>query len=114
MVLEHLMGELRTESITSDDIPSAQTSFLDSINGFIISDERSPSLVAEALEFALVQPHIMEMSREGLLKSLKSLLIRGIRLAIEYDEGHPDFPMTGQHMDNFAKRWLMHSLLWSF
>lgn len=56
----------------------------------------------------------MGMSREGLLRSLKALLIRGIRLAIEYDEGHPDFPMTSQHMDNFAKRWLMHSLLWSF
>eukprot|EP00804_Cyclotella_cryptica_P026574 CCRYP_014010-RA/>CCRYP_014010-RA protein AED:0.03 eAED:0.03 QI:237/1/1/1/0.92/0.78/14/3696/3180 len=114
MVLQHLMGELRTESISGDDIPSTQTSFLDSIQGFVISDERSPSLVSEALEFALAQPHIMKMSREGLMKSLKSLLIRGIRLAIEYDEGHPDFPMTGQHMDNFAKRWLMHSLLWSF
>lgn len=114
MVLEHLMGELRTERISGEDISSTQLSFLDSIQGFVIYDERSPSLIAEALEFALAQPHIMKTTREGLLQSLKSLLIKGIRLAIEYDEGHPDFPMTGQHMDNFAKRWLMHSLLWSF
>lgn len=105
MVLEHLLGKLRTESIPGDDIPSTQVSFLDSIHGFVISDKTSPSLVAEALEFALAQPHIMGMSREGLLRSLKSLLVRGIWLAIEYDKGHPDFPMTRQHMDNFAKRW---------
>jgi len=121
MCLEHLMGQLRTENIAGDSnlsgdvVPSSQISFLDAIQGLVISeDSRSTSLVADALEFALSKTHIMEMSREGLLKSLKSLLVKGIGLAIEYDENHPDFPMTGQHMDNFAKRWLCHSLLWSF
>jgi dynein heavy chain 1 len=115
MVLEHLMGELRSENITGEDIPSTQISFLDAIQNLVVSgDSSSPSLVAEALEFALAQPHIMEITRDGLLKSLRSLLVKGIGLAIEYDEGHPDFPMSGQHMENFAKRWLMHSLLWSF
>jgi len=120
MCLEHLMGELRTENIAEDSslsgdiITSSQISFLDAIQGLVISqDLRSTSLVADALEFSLSKSHIMEISREGLLKSLKSLLVKGIRLAIEYDENHPDFPMTGQHMDNFAKRWLLHSLLWS-
>jgi dynein heavy chain 1 len=42
------------------------------------------------------------------------MLIQGIVLAIEYDENHPDFPMTGEHMEKFAKRWLLHSLMWSF
>lgn len=115
MVLKHLMGELRTENISSEDIPSTQISFLDAIHELVISDDpKSPSLVVEALHFALAQPHIMEITRDGLLKSLRSLLAKGIGLAIEYDEGHPDFPMSGQHMDNFAKRWLLHSLLWSF
>ena len=121
MCLEHLMGELRTEyiaedsSLSGDIITSSQISFLDAIQGLVISqDSRSTtSLVADALEFSLSKSHIMEISREGLLKSLNSLLVKGIRLAIEYDENHPDFPMTGQHMDNFAKRWLLHSLLWS-
>ena len=69
---------------------------------------------ADALEFALSETHIMEISREGLLRSLKSLLVKGVGLAIDYDENHPDFPMTGQHMDKFAKRWVLHSTLWSF
>jgi dynein heavy chain 1 len=115
MVLEHMMGELRTENINGDDVPLTQISFLDAIQGLVVSeDPKTPSLVTEALEFALAQPHIMEVTRDGLLKSLKSLLVKGIGLAIEYDEGHPDFPMSGQHMENFAKRWLLQSLLWSF
>lgn len=121
MCLEHLMGELRTMNITGDNnlsgnvVPSTQIAFVDAIQGLVISeDSRSSSLVSDGLEFALSKKHIMDMSREGLLKSLKSLLVKGIGLAIEYDENHPDFPMTGQHMDNFAKRWLLHSLLWSF
>lgn len=115
MVLEHMMGELRTANIVGDEVTSTQISFLDSIQKLVVSeDSNSPSLVSEALEFALLQPHIMTITRDGLLKSLKSLLVKGIGLAFEYDEGHPDFPMSGQHMDNFAKRWLLHSLLWSF
>ncbi len=120
MCLRHLVGALRTKNISGDsngspDIPSAQTSFLDAIQSYFISeDSRSSPLVADALEFALTETHIMEISREGLLRSLESLLVNGIGLAIEYDENHPDFPMTGQHMDKFAKRWVLHSTLWSF
>lgn len=122
MCLEHLMGELRVENIAGDSnssgdaVPSTQISFLDAVESLVVAEDpaRSPSLVAEALEFALAQTHIMEVSREGLLLGLKSLLVKGIGLAIQYDENHPDFPMTGQHMDNFARRWLLHSLLWSF
>lgn len=121
MCLKNLMGELRKSDIAEDSnfagdaIRSAQLSFLDAIEGLVISDDaRSTSVVIDALEFALSKKHIMDVSRGGLLKSLKSLLVKGIRLAIEYDENHPDFPMAGQHMDNFAKRWLLHSLLWSF
>lgn len=105
MCLEHLIGELRTENIAGDTnlsgdaVPSTQISFLDAIQALVISDDsRSSSLVADALDFALSKTHIMEMTREGLLKSLKSLLVKGIGLAIEYDENHPDFPMVGQHM----------------
>ena len=115
MVLQHMMGELRTENVSGEDIPSTQISFLDAIQELVVSeDSKSLSLVAEALQFALKQRHIMKMTRDGLLKSLRSLIVRGIGLAIDYDEGHPDFPMSGQHMNNFAKRWLLHSLLWSF
>ncbi|KAK1747403.1 dynein heavy chain [Skeletonema marinoi] len=110
---ENLSGD--NNLVSGDGIPSAQISFLDAVQGYFVSeDSRSTPLVADALEFGLSETHIMDISREGLLRSLKSLVIKGIELAIEYDENHPDFPMTGQHMDNFAKRWVLHSSLWSF
>lgn len=99
----------------SADIPLAQSSFLDSVQSLIIPQvQGSPSLVMEALDFALNQQHIMRPTRERCLVSLKALLVQGISQVITYNEMHPDFPMTGDHLDLFSKRWLLHSLLWSF
>jgi Dynein heavy chain AAA lid domain len=49
-----------------------------------------------------------------LVETLFSLLQRGVTLALEYDEGHPDFPMASDHRTAFAHKWLLHSLLWGF
>ena len=118
MCLDHLMQTLAKEDLTGDrggdkDIPAAQTHFINAIRPLVLS-ERTSSLVMDALDFALVEEHIMEASRERLLHTFKALLIQGMGLAIAYDENHPDFPMAGEHMEKFAKRWLLHSLMWAF
>ena len=118
MALEHLMNTLAKQDLTGDrggdkEVPPAQTHFLNAIRPMMKS-ERSSSLVLDSLEFAMGEVHVMEATRERLLNTLKSLIIQGINLAIAYDENHPDFPMTGEHMEKFAKRWLLHSLMWSF
>ncbi|GKY90587.1 hypothetical protein MPSEU_000032400 [Mayamaea pseudoterrestris] len=118
MALQHLLRSLAKEDLVGDkspdeDIPAAQILFLDTIRP-LIHAERTSSLVIDALDFALQETHIMEPTRDRLLHTFRALLVQGILLAIEYDENHPDFPMTGEHMEKFAKRWLLHSLLWSF
>jgi dynein heavy chain 1 len=118
MSLQHMLQRLATEDLMGDrvagqQVPSAQIEFLNEITGQVIS-ERTSSLVIDALEFALKQRHIMEPTSDRLLHTFRALLIQGIVLAIEYDENHPDFPITGEHMEKFAKRWLLHSLMWSF
>eukprot|EP00980_Cylindrotheca_fusiformis_P017634 scaffold5529_cov117-Cylindrotheca_fusiformis.AAC.11 len=118
MSLEHLMATLAKDDLTGDrggdkEIPAAQTHFLESIRSMVHSD-RTTSLVLDALEFAMAEIHVMEATRERLLNTFKALLAQGIGLAIAYDENHPDFPMAGDHMENFAKRWLLHSLMWAF
>jgi dynein heavy chain 1 len=118
MSLEHLMGTLSKEDFvgdrsSGDASPPAQINFLNTIRP-LMKSERTSSLIIDALEFALKEKHIMAPSRERLLCTLRSLLVQGMGLAIEYDENHPDFPMTGEHMDKFAKKWLLHSLMWSF
>jgi dynein heavy chain 1 len=118
MVLENLMGTLAKEDLFGDgsgseEIPPAQTLFLEAIKPLVIS-ERTSSLVIDALEFALAEPHVMVPTRDRLFHTFKALLVQGINLAIAYDENHPDFPINGEHMEKFSKRWLLHSLMWSF
>jgi dynein heavy chain 1 len=122
MYLEHMLASLAVEdplassSVDQTDTPPAQALFLATIREFIISD-RTSSLVEDALDFALSEEHnghVMKPSRNRLLQTLRSMLLQGMAQAIEYDENHPDFPISGSHMEKFAKRWLLHSLLWSF
>lgn len=117
MSANHLFMSLQREDLSNINvgIPQGQTSFLDSIKHFLVpKDEESSSLMTESLLFALGQNHIMKPTRERLITSLKALLSKGITKVIDYDENHPDFPMSGDHLNKFAKHWLMHSLLWSF
>ena len=117
MSLEHLFNSLLNEDITGDGqgIPPAQISFMNSIKEIMLPAEQNQnSLVFDALEFSMLQEHIMKPTRERLLVSFKALLIQGIRQAIEYDENHPDFPMSDSHLSNYAERWTLHSLQWAF
>lgn len=125
MALQQFLGELAVEDFMNEnnisgvgmnqDVPAAQTHFVNTIKPLILSEnERTSSLVVDALDFALKEKHVMEPSQERLLHTLRAILVQGILDAISYDENHPDFPMTGDHMEKFAKRWLLHSLIWSF
>lgn len=117
MAANNLLMSLQKEDITNinAEIPQGQLSFLDSIKTSLVpNDEESTSLLTESLIFASGQNHIMKPTRERFLGSLRALLAKGIAKVIDYDENHPDFPMTGEHLNKFAKHWLMHSLLWSF
>lgn len=53
-------------------------------------DER---LFPAALALALSRPQVMSSTRERLVESVCSLLERGVGLVLEYNEGHPDFPL---------------------
>lgn len=50
-------------------------------------------LFPAALSLAISRPHVMSVTRERLVESVCSLLERGIGLVLEYNEGHPDFPL---------------------
>jgi dynein heavy chain 1 len=114
MCLKHLIGELRQPSDGVAEATPAQTAFVDEVAKLIVSEDgRTSSLVEDALEFALKQEHIMPASRERLLATLRALLARGIEIVIQYDENHPDFPMTSEHMTKFAKKWMLYSLVWA-
>ena len=81
MSLERLYSDLLNTDVTGDRAsdeasPAAQINFLNTVKSFIVS-ERTSSLVADALEFATGQSHVMEASRERLLHSFRALLVQG-------------------------------------
>jgi dynein heavy chain 1 len=89
-------------------------SFLDAVRPMIISSNGAPTLVSDALDFVMNVDHVMTPTRESLLISMGALLSRGLDVLRDYNDGHPDFPMEGNHLVMFARRWLLHSLLWGF
>ncbi|OQR99244.1 dynein heavy chain, partial [Thraustotheca clavata] len=75
---------------------------------------QSSLLVMHCLEFSMCQPHIMDVDRLRLLMSMFSLLSKGLVHIAEYNESHSDFPMSESHIEAFAPKWLVFSIIWGF
>lgn len=67
-----------------------------------------------ALAFAEGLEHIMEFTRPRVLGTLFSMLNRCVRLVLEYNDQHSDFPMTADHLEKFLIKRLLYALVWSF
>lgn len=113
-LLESGISDFFVSATGQGDIPPVQTSFVKAIEPFIFGASSEESLAKTVLRFSLKQPHIMETERGRLLDTLFSLISRGIALAIEYDDTQPDFKMSEDHIERFASKWLLFSLLWGF
>ncbi|GMH89230.1 hypothetical protein TrVE_jg3152 [Triparma verrucosa] len=98
----------------TDTFSATQLAFVAAIKPYFVTEDGTPPVVADMLNMGLQIKHIMNPSRGRLLTSLDALLQRGITLAKEYDENHIDFPMQGDHMNKFAKKWLLYSMQWAF
>jgi dynein heavy chain 1, cytosolic len=84
-----------------------------------ISDILSPyfqehGLVARCLEFALKLEHIMEFTVIRVLGTLFSLLNKAVRVVIDYNANHTDFPLTHEQVEQFMKKTLVICIVWSF
>jgi len=82
--------------------PTTQAMFVDVLAPYFAS---ATGLVGVALQFAQEQQHVMEASTGRLLSTLNCMLVRGVALALEYNDNNVDFPMTDAHMQQFASKW---------
>ncbi|KAJ3032718.1 hypothetical protein HDV00_007194 [Rhizophlyctis rosea] len=71
-------------------------------------------IVVKALEFAEGLDHIMDFTRTRVLNTLFSLVNKTARNVIEWNAQHVDFPMSGDHLQNYVSKRLVVSLVWSF
>ncbi|RHY13104.1 hypothetical protein DYB25_007654, partial [Aphanomyces astaci] len=119
-LIDHLVGKIaRDTSLRSfysmqDDewttFQAAQATYLDLVRGVLLTS----GLVTTCLDFALSLPHIMQVDRLRLLVSMFSLVSKGLVHIAEYTEVHTDFSMSGPHLQAFALKWLVFSILWGF
>jgi dynein heavy chain 1 len=75
---------------------------------------QASSLVGNALEFALKQPHVMDATTGRLISSLYVMLVRGLAQCLEYIENNQGIPLGDADLEHYAQQWLLQSLLWSF
>ena len=71
-------------------------------------------MIAKSLDYAGGFEHIMDFTRMRVLATLFSLLNKTVRNVMEYNVHHPDFPMSGEHLENYVLKRLIYSLVWSF
>ncbi|RKP12812.1 hydrolytic ATP binding site of dynein motor region D1-domain-containing protein [Piptocephalis cylindrospora] len=81
------------------------------------SSQSSLGLIMTALQYAETQlEHIMEWTRGRAFTTLFSLLNKMVRAVIEYNVGHPDFPLEAgsDTLEIFVGRRLLLALVWAF
>jgi dynein heavy chain 1 len=88
-----------------------KTKFLDFLAPQFTSN---PGIVGIAMDYALSSTHVMEPTPAQLLATLNSVLSRGLALAVDYNEANSNFPMSDSHLEQFAGKWLLYSLIWAF
>ncbi|KAI8974487.1 dynein heavy chain [Pilobolus umbonatus] len=72
------------------------------------------SFVGKCIRFAETLEHIMDFTRMRVLSTLFSLLNKTVRNVLEYNAQHPDFPMTGDHLEGYITKRVIYSVIWSF
>lgn len=66
------------------------------------------------LAFAGAQEHIMAFTAIRAIDSLFSLLSKTIRLVLDYNSTHPDFPLSNEQCQVFVQKSLAIAVVWSF
>jgi dynein heavy chain 1, cytosolic len=122
MIFRNKLSELTKEELRSADgslytgsLLVTQTSmrdkFVDAVTPYFL---QAPSVVEIALQFSIHEAHVMECKPGRLVETLKSMIVRGIALCLEYNEINSDFPMSDDQIHRFAMKWLMFAIIWSF
>eukprot|EP01113_Clastostelium_recurvatum_P011812 TRINITY_DN1605_c0_g1_i1.p1 TRINITY_DN1605_c0_g1~~TRINITY_DN1605_c0_g1_i1.p1 ORF type:complete len:4689 (+),score=1530.43 TRINITY_DN1605_c0_g1_i1:285-14351(+) len=70
------------------------------------------ALVHKVLENAQSRVHIMDFTRLRVLGAMFSLLNKGITNIVDYNNAHPDFPMSADVVNKYMTNRLLFALMW--
>ncbi|KAI9017153.1 dynein heavy chain [Gaertneriomyces semiglobifer] len=70
--------------------------------------------VMRALDFAASLEHIMDFTRIQALSSFFTLLNSTVRIALQYNDAHPDFPLSLSQLETYVSKRMCLAIVWSF
>ena len=117
MVYYHYLSRLQQENfdelIADEEKVTPQTPIrkecVNAIKKFFNGED---CFVSRMLNYAESKPHIMDFTRIRVLDSTFALIRKGISNVLDYNEGHPDFPLNSSQIEEYITKWLSLSLMW--
>lgn len=64
------------------------------------------------MEISSRYKHVMEFTVIRVLEAMFALIRKGISNIIEYNEGHPDFPLDSHVLQKYMQNWTLFSVCW--
>lgn len=108
-----MFGKSETNQV-QQDIRSSSRLVQQEIAFLLEPELEEGKFVFQALDFALKQNHIMELTRFRALKTFFSMISGNVRSVLLYNDQHPQSHMTGDHLRDYILNSLVFNTLWSF
>uniref|UniRef100_A0A0G4FLJ2 Dynein heavy chain, cytoplasmic n=1 Tax=Chromera velia CCMP2878 TaxID=1169474 RepID=A0A0G4FLJ2_9ALVE len=69
--------------------------------------------VTKAVDRANEYDHIMTFTRVKVLDGLFSLVRKGVKNVVDYNESHADFPLSDDNVDRYITKFLLFAICWA-
>ncbi|CED84986.1 dynein heavy chain cytosolic [Phaffia rhodozyma] len=107
---EEELGQVAIMGRNSSLNLSTQRSVVSLLHPFFADD----GLVNAGLQFAETIDHIMEFTQIRALNTLFSLINKSVWNILEYNNQHPDFPLSAERIESYIAKRMLVDIIWAF
>lgn len=107
---EEGIGRSTEASVDASFNLTTQRSIVELLRPFFAED----GLVNAGLRFAASIDHIMEFTQIRALNTLFSLVNKTVWNVLEYNNQHPDFPLSASKIESYVSKRMLVNLIWAF
>ncbi|KAF8602688.1 dynein heavy chain [Ceratobasidium sp. AG-I] len=104
----------RTDVVSSDDTTPPSVAVQKTVVKILEPFFAPGGLVEVSLEFADSVDHIMDFTATRALNTLFSLINKTVRNVVEYNNQHPDFPLSDERVEQYVSKRLLVNIIWAF
>lgn len=104
----------RRSGISAPNISLPNLEIQQHVAGMLEPYFTSDGLISAALQHVESFEHIMDFTTTRALNTLFSLVNKTVRNIIDYNNQHPDFPLSNDRMEQYVTRRLLLNIIWAF